>query len=147
MHAPLKKPLALMFFDRMLLRFKEQMKKPLARKCSQEVWFGILISFIMCLVLLCFDYSAFLDVNYRVSIWANRKVHPIVGIVKINQTKDSCSGRNIYTHVGLPSKFNYDLMIDIGKSITSANRSSNISTRPNLVNFTLGPEIETLKTF
>lgn len=96
---------------------KTKMGKPLAGKCSQEVWFGILISFILCFLLLPFDYpSTFLGVNNGVNLFVNTPIHPI-GIPK-NKTISvanksatySCSGRYIYIHDNLPDKFSKDLL-------------------------------------
>ncbi|PRQ38394.1 putative exostosin [Rosa chinensis] len=120
------------------------MGKPLAGKCSPEVWLGILFSFILCFFLLPFDYpSNFLGVNNGVSLFENKETHPI-GIVKnqsisvINQsTTDSCSGRYIYIHDDLPTKFNYDL-INNCESLTGSNMPNMC---PHIKNFGFGQEI------
>ncbi|KAL6293498.1 hypothetical protein ACE6H2_001640 [Prunus campanulata] len=116
------------------------MEKLLAGKGSQELWFGILISFAMCFVFLCFDFSTFWAVNTEANLLVTKKVDPI-GILNFNQTRDSCSDRYIYIHEGLPSRFNYDFL-DNCESLSAGTRISNIpSMCPHLVNLGLGPEI------
>ncbi|PQM35691.1 putative xyloglucan galactosyltransferase GT14 [Prunus yedoensis var. nudiflora] len=116
------------------------MEKLLAGKCSQELWFGILISFAMCFVFLCFDFSTFWAVNNEANLLVTKEVDPI-GILNFNQTRDSCSDRYIYIHEGLPSRFNYDFL-DNCESLSAGTSISNIpSMCPHLVNLGLGPEI------
>ncbi|KAK9933030.1 hypothetical protein M0R45_020243 [Rubus argutus] len=121
------------------------MGKPFAGKCSPEVWFGILISFILCFLLLLFDYpNTFSRVNNGVSLFESTQTHPI-GIVNnqsnsvINQsTTDSCSGRYVFIHDDLPAKFNYDLLNNC-ESLTEGSNMPNMC--PYIKNFGFGPEI------
>ncbi|XP_021834598.1 probable xyloglucan galactosyltransferase GT14 [Prunus avium] len=131
-----------MFYCRELFIIKDHMGKPLDRKCSQEVWFGILVSFILCLVLYSLMYSSLLGVNNGVNLLVNKQVHPI-HILKINRTEYPCSDRYIYIHEGLPSRFNYDFLNNCESITAGAMTVSNISNMcPYFVNLGLGPVIE-----
>lgn len=112
----------------------DQMEKLLTGKCSREVLFGIIISFCLCFALLCLHNSSSLGFSNWVNILGNRHVHSIV---------DSCSGRYIYIHDDLPARFNYDLLSNC-KSLSagSSMSSDTVNMCPYLVNFGLGPEIE-----
>ncbi|KAL6185674.1 hypothetical protein ACLB2K_041804 [Fragaria x ananassa] len=120
------------------------MGKSLAGKCSPEVWFGILISFALCFVLLPFDYPCtFFGVDYGVNHFEKKQTHPTgiknQSISVINQsTIDSCSGRYIYIHDDLPAKFNYDLTNNC-ESVTQGSNMRNMC--PYIKNFGFGPEI------
>ncbi|KAL6293504.1 hypothetical protein ACE6H2_001646 [Prunus campanulata] len=117
------------------------MGKPPPGKCSPEVWFGLLMSFILCLVLLCLNHSTSLGANNWIDLSMSKQVRPI-GVMKINDTEDSCSDRYIYIHDDLPSKFNSDFLINC-ESISAGISSSSIpSMCPDLVNLGLGPKIE-----
>ncbi|CAB4293705.1 unnamed protein product [Prunus armeniaca] len=118
------------------------MGKTLARKCSQEVGFGLLVSFILCLVLYSLIDSSLLGVNNGVNLLVNKQVHPI-SVVKINRTEHPCSDRYIYIHEGLPSRFNYDFLNNCESLTAGAMTVSNISNMcPYFVNLGLGPVIE-----
>ncbi|PRQ38389.1 putative exostosin [Rosa chinensis] len=120
------------------------MENPLIAKCSQDLWFGILISFFFCFVLLSFDYSTFLGVNNGANLLVNKRGRP-VGFVK-NQTvlitsqssPDSCTGRYVYIHDDLPSKFNSDLLKNC-RLLTRGTDKPNLC--PYFENWGLGPEI------
>ncbi|KAJ7979170.1 Xyloglucan galactosyltransferase KATAMARI1 [Quillaja saponaria] len=130
------------------------MEKPIIGKCSDQHWFAILISFLLCFIFLCFDYSAFLGPNNGVASLVNKQANSLV-IMK-NKTKnlvsqnpsrdntkemksnsDSCSGRYIYIH-NLPSRFNYDLL----KNCLSLTRGTDSNMCKYMVNLGLGPEIK-----
>lgn len=122
------------------------MEKPIMGKCSNEFWLASFVSFVLCFVLLCFDYSTLMgSADKRVTFLVNEQRNPI-GIMK-NKTnldtqnhnfKDSiCSGRYIYIH-DLPSRFNQDLL----KNCNSLTRGTDSSMCPYLVNQGLGPEID-----
>ncbi|CAL2227675.1 unnamed protein product [Prunus armeniaca] len=131
-----------MFYCRELFIIKDQMGKTLARKCSQEVGFGLLVSFILCLVLYSLIDSSLLGVNNGVNLLVNKQVHPI-SVVKINRTEHPCSDRYIYIHEGLPSRFNYDFLNNCESLTAGAMTVSNISNMcPYFVNLGLGPVIE-----
>ncbi|VVA37205.1 PREDICTED: xyloglucan galactosyltransferase [Prunus dulcis] len=91
------------------------MGKPPPGKCFQELWFGLLVSFLLCLVLLCLNYSTSLGANNGIDLSMSKQVRPI-GDMKINDTEDSCSDRYIYIHDDLPSKFNSDFLINSNES-------------------------------
>ncbi|CAB4263066.1 unnamed protein product [Prunus armeniaca] len=113
------------------------MEKPLAGKCHKEVWFGILVSFVLCFTILCFDYStSMLGVYNGVNLLV-RRVHPYI-------TRDSCYGRYIYVHDDLPAKFNDDLLKNC-QNLTTGSKPKNSDTQNMcryIVNLGLGPEIE-----
>ncbi|KAL6293505.1 hypothetical protein ACE6H2_001647 [Prunus campanulata] len=113
------------------------MEKPLAGKCHKEVWFGILVSFVLCFTILCFDYSTSkLGIYNGVNLLV-RRVHPYI-------TRDSCYGRYIYVHGDLPAKFNDDLLKNC-QNLTTGSKPKNSDTQnmcPYIVNLGLGPEIE-----
>ncbi|XP_021799944.1 probable xyloglucan galactosyltransferase GT14 [Prunus avium] len=122
------------------------MEKLLPAKCSQELWFGILISFALCFILLSFDYSTFFSVNNGVNLLVNTQQVDPIGILK-NQTlsitdqpsTESCSGRFVYMHDDLPEKFNHDLLENC-KYLTRGTDKPNLC--PYFENFGFGPEIE-----
>ncbi|PRQ38393.1 putative exostosin [Rosa chinensis] len=121
------------------------MGKPVAGKCSQEIWFGILISSIFCFLLLRCDYStSFPGVNNGAILFVNTQIQPI-GIPKnktISEAKQSttysCFGRYIYIQGDLPDKFSKDFL-DNCKSLTQGSDKHNMC--PYLENFGFGPEI------
>ncbi|KAB2600455.1 xyloglucan galactosyltransferase KATAMARI1-like protein [Pyrus ussuriensis x Pyrus communis] len=90
-------------------------------KCSQELWFVLLISLALCIVFLSFNYSTFSSLN----LLLNKQVDPI-GVSNNSVTDSSCFGRYVCMHDDLPEIFNSDL--------------------PNLCtyfeNYGFGPEIE-----
>lgn len=120
------------------------------RKCSKELWLAFFVSFVLCFVLFCFDYSTLMGGNQRVSsttLLVNelQQRNPI-GIMKNNTNlatqnhsplDSMCSGRYIYIH-DLPSRFNYDLL----KNCKSLTRGTDSSMCPYLVNMGFGPEID-----
>ncbi|KAM1049813.1 hypothetical protein ACFX11_031878 [Malus domestica] len=85
--------------------------RSMARKLSQEVWVGILVSFyILCISLFCLRYSTSLGANNVINLLVNKQVHPTC-TTNINHTnRDSCLNRYIYIHDGLPARFNYDFL-------------------------------------
>ncbi|KAJ6949144.1 hypothetical protein NC651_003223 [Populus alba x Populus x berolinensis] len=139
-------------------------EKPIIRKCcNNQLWLVILISFVLCFVLLCFDYSALtgnqdgvtavLVGNYENSI-TTQKSESLQFTTGLNETlirqpskdqqsvkekpvADSCSGEYIYIH-DLPRRFNQEL-IESCESITVGTERNMC---PYLVNSGLGHEVE-----
>ncbi|KAF3456648.1 hypothetical protein FNV43_RR01302 [Rhamnella rubrinervis] len=120
------------------------------RKCSKELWLAFFVSFVLCFVLFCFDYSTLMGATQTVSstTLSVNELHQRnpIGIMK-NSTNlatqnpgslDSmCSGRYIYI-LDLPSRFNHELLNNC-KSLT---RGTDSSMCPYLVNTGFGPEID-----
>ncbi|KAK0608577.1 hypothetical protein LWI29_032708 [Acer saccharum] len=129
------------------------MEKPICVMfCTQQLWFAILVSFVLCFVLLCFDYSALSGSdNGSDDFIAPLSRNPL--LVVVNQTdsvtleltrenrvvdvKDSCLGQYIYVH-DLPSKFNEDLI----KNCHLFTRGTERNMCPYLVNLGLGSGIQ-----
>ncbi|XP_027336863.1 probable xyloglucan galactosyltransferase GT14 [Abrus precatorius] len=109
------------------------MEKPamISRSCNDHnLWFAILISFLLCSFLLRFDYFAtFHGPNDTVTLLVNKQVNPKNG---------SCSGRYIYIHK-LPSRFNTHLLHNC-ESLTRGTDKPNMC--PYMQNMGLGPLIE-----
>ncbi|KAF5738492.1 putative Xyloglucan galactosyltransferase KATAMARI1 [Tripterygium wilfordii] len=108
------------------------MEKPISVKLcnNQQLWLVVLISFVSCLVLVCFDYSALTSTETDVT---TSLFGPAIG----TQTKPrSCFGRYIYVH-DLPSRFNQEFL-DNCESIT---RGTNSNMCPYLVNSGFGSKI------
>lgn len=129
---------------------------------SQQLGFAILISFVLCFVLLCFDYSALTSTTTTtshsghstplVNNFANANAHAIITnssddsisplphnplVVVLNQTEiDSCLGRYIYIHQ-LPGRFNQDLL----KNCHLLTPGTDKNMCPYLGNFGFGPGI------
>ncbi|KAM1036726.1 hypothetical protein ACFX2I_031561 [Malus domestica] len=103
-------------------------------KCSQELWFALLISSALCIIFLSFDYSTFSGLN----LLPNKKVDPI-GVLNNSITDSSCFGRYVYMHDDLPEKFNSDLV----RNCRFLTRGTD---KPNLCmyfeNYGFGPEIQ-----
>ncbi|KAM1142642.1 hypothetical protein FF1_031676 [Malus domestica] len=117
------------------------MEKPLAGKYYKEKWFGVLVSFFLFFVLLCFDYStSMLGVYSGVNLLVNKHVRPFY-------LKDSCFGRYIYIHDDLPTRFNYDLLANCqslstgSKALSDQGANTGDNMCPHLVNSGLGPQI------
>lgn len=112
------------------------------RNCTHQLWSAILISFLLCTILLCFDYSTTFDGPSvdGVTFLVNKQKTPFV-IMKNKTRKNadsSCTGRYIYTHE-LPSRFNHDLLQNC-RFLTRGTDKPNMC--PYMENFGLGPEIE-----
>ncbi|XP_061369184.1 probable xyloglucan galactosyltransferase GT14 [Gastrolobium bilobum] len=109
----------------------------IARSChDHQLWFAILISFLLCSILLCFDYSAsFYGPKDGVTFLLNKQVNPFV--IKNNGTKDSCSGRYVFIQE-IPSRFNYYLLENC-QSLTRGTDKHNMC--PYMKNLGFGPEI------
>lgn len=133
------------------------MEKPIGGKCcNSHVWSVVLVSFVLCLILLCFDYSAltgdnngvpFSDTSYEKSLntqnsfthnlTKNSSIHTISELPKNQNNVDDCFGRYIYIH-DLPSRFNGDLL----NNCRLLTRGTDKNMCPYLVNTGLGPKIE-----
>ncbi|KAJ4723091.1 putative Xyloglucan galactosyltransferase KATAMARI1 [Melia azedarach] len=133
--------------------------------CNQQLGFAILISFALCFVFLCFDYSALTgsssgDDSLLVNNYANAIVpqnskshhlgtnssdtddsplphNPLLVVVNQTYQTDFCLGRYVYIHE-VPSRFNGDLL----KNCHLLTPGSEKNMCPYLVNFGFGPEIE-----
>ncbi|XP_048427535.1 LOW QUALITY PROTEIN: probable xyloglucan galactosyltransferase GT14 [Pyrus x bretschneideri] len=103
-------------------------------KCSQELWFGLLISLALCIVFLSFDYSTFSSLN----LLLNKQVDPI-GVSNNPVTDSSCFGRYVYMHDDLPEIFNSDWVKNC-KFLTKRTDKPNLCTF--FENYGFGPEIE-----
>lgn len=121
--------------------------KPITKKCSQELWFAIFTFFVLCFILLSFDYSTLMNADKKITPLVKKEGRkPFILKKKTNLTTkvpnvvDSCLGRYIYIH-DLPSRFNYDLL----KNCKSLTRGTDQTMCTYLVNFGLGPEIEVSK--
>ncbi|GAV58975.1 Exostosin domain-containing protein [Cephalotus follicularis] len=139
------------------------MEKPVTAKlCNYQLWFTFLSSFILCFIILCFDYSALLSsssgATYVNNMYSNsitgqepkshdftrNSTNPFLNLsnsitehpLKESET-DSCLGRYIYTH-DLPTRFNEDLL----KNCQKLTRGTDKNMCPYLVNNGLGHLIE-----
>ncbi|KAK3204198.1 hypothetical protein Dsin_018244 [Dipteronia sinensis] len=125
------------------------MEKPICVMfCSQQLWFAILVSFVLCFVLLCFDYSALSGSDDSIAPLSR---NPLVAVVnqtdsvtleltrenRVVDVSDSCLGQYIYVH-DLPSKFNEDLI----KNCHLFTRGTERNMCPYLVNLGLGSGIQ-----
>lgn len=120
-----------------------------SRCCKQQLLFTILISFLLCFVLLCLNYSVLTDSNNgenkeSISSYENNIIplntNPSDSISSLPPSpseSDSCLGRYIYIHE-LPSRFNEDLL----KNCHLLTRGTEKNMCPYLVNFGFGPGIE-----
>lgn len=124
------------------------------RLCNQQLGFVILLSFVLCLVLLCFDYSALTGsnngdtsmVNNYANLISTQTSHysdPIFPLPHsplefvFNKTdSDSCLGRYIYIH-DVPSRFNEALLQNC--HLLTPGTEKNMC--PYLSNLGLGPRI------
>ncbi|KAJ9173870.1 hypothetical protein P3X46_016963 [Hevea brasiliensis] len=142
------------------------MEKPVTRYCcNNQLWLVILVSFVFCFVLFCFDYSALTGTQERVSVSVSNYEDSIsthkskslqlpenvnetsIGPMKSDylrednvqqkSVKDSCLGRYIFIH-RLPSQFNQELI----ENCESINRGTEHNICPYLVNSALGHEVE-----
>ncbi|KAF2298105.1 hypothetical protein GH714_014702 [Hevea brasiliensis] len=141
------------------------MEKPVTRYCCNQLWLVILVSFVFCFVLFCFDYSALTGTQERVSVSVSNYEDSIsthkskslqlpenvnetsIGPMKSDylrednvqqkSVKDSCLGRYIFIH-RLPSQFNQELI----ENCESINRGTEHNICPYLVNSALGHEVE-----
>ncbi|KAB2623092.1 xyloglucan galactosyltransferase KATAMARI1-like protein [Pyrus ussuriensis x Pyrus communis] len=107
----------------------------MARKVSQEVWVGIIVSFyILCISFFCLMYSTSLGANNVFNLLVNKQVH-LTSTMKINHTDDdSCLNRYIYIHDGLPARFNYDFLNNCESLSPGTSSSNKPSMCPHLVN-------------
>ncbi|KAF7837041.1 putative xyloglucan galactosyltransferase GT14 [Senna tora] len=115
------------------------MENPITRICSHQLWFAILISFLLCTILLCFD-SLSTNIN-GVTFSVNKQQNPFVIMKNMTSSDDahsSCAGRYIYVH-DLPTRFNHDLLHNC-QLLTRGTDKPNMC--PYMENQGLGPEIE-----
>ncbi|XP_050203879.1 probable xyloglucan galactosyltransferase GT14 [Mercurialis annua] len=128
------------------------MEKPITRNfCNNQLWLVIIVSFIFCFILLCFDYSALTGSSQNgFTALVNNFENPITTQLSksLNQTQiksnkedpsvqDSCLGSYIYVQE-IPRRFNQELL-DNCESITVGTEHNMC---PYLVNYGLGSEVE-----
>ncbi|KAJ1406592.1 Exostosin-like [Sesbania bispinosa] len=117
----------------------EEKPSMITRSCNDhQLWFAILISFLLCTLLLCFDYSStFHGPKNGVTFLLNKQKNPFFIGTK-NPITDSCNGRYVYIH-NLPTRFNHHLLENC-HSLTRGTDKPNMC--PYMENLGLGPEIE-----
>ncbi|KAM7263191.1 hypothetical protein ACFE04_000874 [Oxalis oulophora] len=125
-------------------------------RCNHQLWFTLTSSFIFCIILLCFDYSALYnsDNSFTLDVTnTNTNIKPLGNAIASSDTDydisnpvkhqedsvviDTCLGRYVYIH-HIPSRFNQDL-ISHCESIT---RGTDKDMCPYLKNQGFGPRIQ-----
>lgn len=62
----------------LLMAYQEKMERPIIRNCcNNQLWLVMLISFVLCFVLLCFDYSALIGTQDGVDVLVDNFENPI----------------------------------------------------------------------
>ncbi|XP_010532736.1 PREDICTED: probable xyloglucan galactosyltransferase GT14 [Tarenaya hassleriana] len=113
-----------------------------------NVWFVVLVSFVLCSVLLCFDYSSLSVTDTDVAGFAisdttqNSVSRDFSGDGNFSRfyddpVSDSCFGRYVYVH-DLPRRFNHDLL----ENCSLITRGTEKNMCPYLDNLGFGPEVE-----
>lgn len=107
----------------------------ISRSCydTHHFWFAILFSFLLCSLLLCFDFAT----NHGVTFLLNKQINPSNYTNNVTSNTDSCIGRNVYIHK-LPSRFNNYLLQNCD-TLTRGTDKPNMC--PYMQNMGLGPEI------
>ncbi|KAE8658420.1 Xyloglucan galactosyltransferase KATAMARI1-like protein [Hibiscus syriacus] len=127
--------------------------------CHNQFWFTVLLSFVFCFLLFCFDYSVLYSSNSGVSFYSEKtqKANQLaaidepseipdsqnfpfpennVSLTIVNNVTDPCSGKYIYVH-RLPRRFNVDVLEDCRNLVKWFNMC------PSLMNSGFGPKVET----
>ncbi|CAI0453190.1 unnamed protein product [Linum tenue] len=124
-----------------------------SKRCNNQLWLVVLASFLLCLVLLCFDFSALpeqrngitpaIGSHYQNPTVLTQKPETLAQkgnaeeVEKEKVIADSCWGKYVYIQE-IPARFNQELLDNCG-SVTPGTEHNMC---PYLVNDGLGPSIE-----